>query len=162
MLVLKPTIRFWIMKNLVRFIIISLLFLVVVTLTVEWRLKGILGFLALYLLCLSAWHYIVLNSVSFIIDVEQIIIKRGVLNRTTHYMEMYRIYDYQKTQNLMEAAFGLMRITILSRDASHHKCMFFGINNDENVVPLIRERVETEKQRKNIVEFNNPYGMNLN
>ncbi|MDR2233701.1 MAG: PH domain-containing protein [Tannerella sp.] len=107
------------------------------------------------------WNYLVLRNISYIINNEQIILKRGVFNRTTNYMELYRVYDYQKKQSIMETTLGLMNIIVLSRDMSNQKVIFMGISNDDNVIPFIRERVEIEKQRKHIVEFNNPYSGSL-
>jgi hypothetical protein len=140
------------------FVFISLLFLSVWIFPIEWYLKYFLGIVAMTLVMTAGWNYVVLRNISYIIDIEQIIIKRGVLNRTTNYMELYRVYDYQKKHNIIEAAFGLMNIVLFSRDISNPKVVFFGIQNNDDVIPLIRSRVETEKQRKHIVEFNNPSG----
>lgn len=116
-----------------------------------------LGLLAFVMLANMMWSYVVLYNISYIIEQEQIIVKRGVFIKTTNYMEMYRIYDFQKRQNIIEAAIGIMSITLLSRDLTNPTVKFIGIMNDDSVIPLIRDRVETEKQRKHIVEFNNPY-----
>jgi len=104
------------------------------------------------------WNYVVLRCITYIIDIEQIIIRHGVFNRYTNYMELYRVYDYQKRQNVIEGVFGLMNLVLLSRDVSHPKIVFLGLANNDDMIPLIRSRVETEKKRKNIVEFNNPFG----
>jgi hypothetical protein len=116
-----------------------------------------LGLLALIMLANMMWSYAVLYNISYIIEQEQIIVKRGVFIKTVNYMEMYRIYDFRKRQNIIEAAFGIMHITLFSRDLSDPIVKFVGIMNDDNVIPLIRSRVESEKQRKHIVEFNNSY-----
>jgi len=117
------------------------------------------GTFAMVMVFNAMWSYIVLYNITYMIAIEQIIIKRGVFRRTTNYMEMYRIYDYRKRQNVVEAAFGLMNIDLFSRDMSNPLVTFIGINNSDDVIPVIRDRVETEKRRKNIVEFNNPYGL---
>ena len=158
MITLQPTLRYWLMTNALWVIVISLLFLTVLILRLEWYLKYFLGIVAMTLVLLTGWNYLVLRNIYYIIDIEQIIIKRGVFNRTTDYMELYRVYDYQKSQNIIEAALGLMNVALLSRDLSNPKVIFMGIADDDNVIPLIRQRVETEKQRKNVVEFNNPFG----
>jgi uncharacterized membrane protein YdbT with pleckstrin-like domain len=149
------------MTNILWFVIIALLFSIVCAFALEWCLKAFLGVVTMLIVLVTFWNYLVLRNISYIINNEQIILKRGVFNRTTNYMELYRVYDYQKKQSIMETTLGLMNIIVLSRDMSNQKVIFMGISNDDNVIPFIRERVEIEKQRKHIVEFNNPYSGSL-
>jgi membrane protein YdbS with pleckstrin-like domain len=146
------------MTNLLWFVFIALLFLSVLLFRFEWYVSYFLGIIAMIIVMSCTWNCIVLNCISYTIDIEQIIIKRGVFSRTTNYMEMYRIYDFQKRQNIIEVAFGIMNVMLLSRDMSNSEVIFWGVTNSDDVIPLIRNRVETEKQKKKIVEFNNPYG----
>lgn len=157
MITLKPAFRYWLMTNLLWLIILSLLFAAANFISPGNYLLYCLGLLALVLLVNMMWSYMVLYNITYIIDSEQIIIKRGVFMKTTDYVEMYRIYDYQKRQNIIEVAFGLMNIVLLSRDLSTPQVKFTGINNSDDVIPVIRERVENEKQRKHVVELNNPH-----
>jgi len=158
MITLKPTFRYWLITNLMWILIISLLFLSAFLFRLEWYFSYFLGIVTMLMAMVSAWNFVVLRSISYIIDSEQLIVKRGVFNRTTNYMELYRVYDYQKKQNIIEVAFGIMNIVILSRDMSNPKVVLMGITNNDSVIPFIRDRVETEKQRKRIFEFNNPAG----
>ena len=160
MIILKPTFRYWLMTNLLWIITLSLLFAVSSCFPHGNYLIYGLGLLAFVLIANVLWSYVVLFNITYIIDIEQIIIKRGVFIKTTNYMEMYRIYDYQKTQNFFESIFGLMNVILQSRDLSNPCVKFIGLTNNDDVIPVIRARVETEKQRKNIVEFNNPYPLN--
>jgi hypothetical protein len=157
MITLKPTFRYWLMTNFLRLIILSLLFAVACFMPQENHLMYALGLLAFVMLANMMWSYVVLYNIAYIIEGEQIIVKRGVFIKTTNYMEMYRIYDFQKQQNIIEVVLGIMNITLLSRDLTNPAIKFSGITNDDSVIPLIRGRVEAEKQRKNIVEFNNPH-----
>jgi hypothetical protein len=122
-------------------------------------LMYLLGLLALVMLFNAMWSYVVLYNIIYIIEMEQIIIKHGIFRRTTNFLELYRVYDYQKRQHIIEAIFGIMNVVILSRDLSNPAVKFIGISNNDDLIPLIRERVETQKLRKKIVEFNNPYGV---
>jgi len=156
MITLKPTFRYWLLTNLAWLVILSLLSLIVVFFALPFLLRLLLGGLSIVILFGISWNYLVLYNITYIIETEQIIIKHGVFHRVTDYLEMYRIYDYQKTQNILEIAFGLMNIVLITRDSSHTHVIFRGIMNKDDVIPVIRERVETEKQRKKIIEFNNP------
>ena len=156
MITLKPTFRYWLLTNLVWLLFLTLLFLVVTFLELPYLLRFLSGCLFVVFVLIVAWNYLVLYHITYIIETEQIIIKHGVFHRVTDYLEMYRIYDYQKKCNIIEAALGLMNIVLITRDAGHPHVVFRGITNSDDVIPIIRERVETEKQRKRIVEFNNP------
>jgi len=156
MITLKPTFRYWLLTNLAWLVILSLLFLIVIFWELPFLLRMLSGCLFIVVVFGVSWNYLVLYNITYIIETEQIIIKHGVFHRVTDYLEMYRIYDYQKTQNLFEIAFGLMNVVLITRDAGHPQVVFRGITNSDDVIPVIRERVETEKQRKRIVEFNNP------
>jgi membrane protein YdbS with pleckstrin-like domain len=156
MITLKPTIRYWIMTNFFWLLLLSLLFLTRYFVPAPRYVMSFAGLFSLVLLYNIIWSYIVLYNISYIIDMEQIIVKSGVLRRTTDYAEMYRIYDFQKRQNLIEAVLGLMNIVLFSRDMSSPVIKLVGISDNDDIIPLIRSRVEREKQRKHIVEFNNP------
>jgi membrane protein YdbS with pleckstrin-like domain len=156
MITLKPTIRYWVMTNFLWLLVLSLLFLAGHFFPAPRYVMYLAGLFAIVLLFTLMWSYVILYNITYIIDMEQIIVKHGVFRRTTDYMEMYRIYDFQKRQNLIEAAFGLMNVVLFSRDMSSPMIKFVGITDSDDVIPVIRNRVEQEKQRKHIVEFNNP------
>jgi hypothetical protein len=155
MIRLQPTFRYWVMSNFLWFVLLSLL-CSAVFLNMAWYVSYVIGCIVLLILCRLGWHLIVLRHIEYVIDEEQVIMRHGVFRRITNYMEMYRIFDYQKRQNIVEALFGVMNVILLSRDLSNPKTVLFGIRNDDSVIPLIRNRVETQKARKGIYEFNNP------
>jgi uncharacterized membrane protein YdbT with pleckstrin-like domain len=155
MITLKPTFRYWLLTNLAWFAILSLLFILIIFWELPTLVRFLSGCLFIVVVFSVSWNYLVLYNITYIIETEQIIIKHGVFHRVTDYLEMYRIYDYRKTQNIIEVALGLMNVVLITRDSSHAHVTFRGIANSDDVIPVIRERVETEKQRKRIVEFNN-------
>lgn len=56
---------------------------------------------------------------SYTITSEQIIIKKGLMARTTHYIELYRVVDYEQQQNLLQLLFGIKTVFVLSRDRTN-------------------------------------------
>ena len=154
---LHPNMRYWFLMNFVHIILTVCLF-VFRTVFDEWGhyFRTIAGCAAMVIVCLMFWNIIVLMNIQYLIQDEQIVIKRGVLRKTVNYMEMYRIFDYQKKQNIIESVLGLMNVVILSRDLSNPQLLLFGIQNDDAIIPEIRRRVELQKKIKNIHEFNNP------
>jgi len=96
-----------------------------------------------------------LSKLRFIITSEQLIIQHGVLKRTSDYIELYRIVDFCESRDILEQMFGLKTVSIYSGDRTNPKLDIYGIKESLDVVALIRERVEYNKQRKGVYEITN-------
>ena len=70
-------------------------------------------------------------------------------------MELYRIVDFREHQSLLQQLFGLKTVSILSMDRSTPRLDIIGVRSCNDIVPLIRERVEYNKKRKGIYELTN-------
>ena len=81
--------------------------------------------------------------------------EHGVFTRKSDYLELYRIVDFNEHRTLPQQICGLKSVTIYSGDRSNPKLVITGVKNDLNLVSLIRERVEYNKQRKGIYEITN-------
>lgn len=150
---LRPSIRQYVIDQLPLFVVLVLLLVV----------GGLPGFpfegiaLALSLsssLCLL-YRFIYLRRIRYIIGSEQIVCEHGVFQCSTNYMEMYRIVDFAEHQSLMQQIFGLKTITVLSMDRSTPKLDMMGIEEKNGIVPIIRKRVEQNKQRRRVYEITN-------
>ena len=75
-----------------------------------------------------------LSKLQFIISSEQLIIQHGVFQRTSDYIELYRIVDFCEQRDIMEQLF---------------------VKEKVDVVGIIRERVEYNKQRRGVYEITN-------
>lgn len=153
---LRPSLRYWLIMNFPYFLMIVVLFFCGTLVSSAFYLREIIGVGILVLSFLMMWNIIVLMHVQFIIQEEQLIIKRGVLRRSTNFLEMYRVYDYEKKQNIIEVILGIMNVIILSRDLSSPKLVLYGVPNNDKLIPLIRQLVERQKELKQIYEINNP------
>lgn len=98
-----------------------------------------------------------LNKLRFIISSEQLIIQHGVFQRTSDYIELYRIVDFSENRDILEQMFGLKTVSIYSGDRTNPKLDIYGVKERLDVVTLIRERVEYNKQRKGVYEITNRY-----
>lgn len=107
-----------------------------------------LGFVLVY-------KWLLMKSIKWHITNEQIIYIRGVLNKQVNYIELYRVFDYREYQTFIEQLISTKKIIIFSGDKSHPKLSLFGINQKDDVVTLIRERVEINKQVKRVYEISN-------
>lgn len=96
-----------------------------------------------------------LNKLCFIISQEQLIIQHGIFQRTSDYIELYRIVDFSENRDILEQLFGLKTVSIYSGDRTNPKLDIYGVRERIDVVAIIRERVEYNKRRKGIYEITN-------
>ena len=98
-----------------------------------------------------------LSKLQYVISAEQLIIQQGVFHRTSDYIELYRIVDFSEQRDILEQFFGLKTISIYSGDRTNPKLDIFGVQEKVDVVGIIRERVEYNKQIKGVYEITNRY-----
>ena len=96
-----------------------------------------------------------LSKLQFIISAEQLIVQQGVFNRSSNYIELYRIVDFSESRDILEQLFGLKTVSIYSGDRTNPKLDIYGVKERLDVVSIIRERVEYNKRRKGIYEITN-------
>ena len=94
--------------------------------------------LSLYL----AYRLIYLKRIRYHIGSEQLTAAHGVFQRSTGYIELYRVVDFHEHQTL-------------SMDRTTPKLALIGLPKQTAIVELIRERVEFNKKRKGIYEITN-------
>lgn len=96
-----------------------------------------------------------LSKLQFIISAEQLIIQHGVFHRTSDYIELYRIVDFCEHRDILEQIFGLKTVSIYSGDRTNPKLDIYGVQEKVDVVGIVRERVEYNKQRRGVYEITN-------
>ena len=98
-----------------------------------------------------------LSKLQYVISAEQLIVQQGVFHRTSDYIELYRIVDFSEQRDILEQFFGLKTISIYSGDRTNPKLDICGVQEKVDLVGIIRERVEYNKQRKGVYEITNRY-----
>ena len=98
-----------------------------------------------------------LSKIQYVISAEQLIIQQGFFHRTSDYIELYRIVDFSEQRDILEQFFGLKTISIYSGDRTNPKLDICGVQEKVDVVGIIRERVEYNKQIKGVYEITNRY-----
>ena len=98
-----------------------------------------------------------LSKLQYVISAEQLIVQQGVFHRTSDYIELYRIVDFSAQRDILEQFFGLKTISIYSGDRTNPKLDICGVQEKVDVVGIIRERVEYNKQIKGVYEITNRY-----
>ena len=93
---------------------------------VPYPVAGVAVFFFLSLVLL--YRFIYLCRIHYHIGIEQLVCEQGVFVRKVDYMELYRIVDFQDLT---------------------------GMRRKDDIVPLIRGRVEYNKRKKGIYEITN-------
>ena len=99
--------------------------------------------------------FVYLRRMEYRINGEQLIMEHGVFTRKSDYLELYRIVDFNEHRTILQQICGLKTVTIYSGDRNNSKLPIIGLKNDLDLVSLIRERVEYNKQIKGIYEITN-------
>lgn len=110
---------------------------------------------AVLLTLLLFYRYLYLRRIRYRIGAEQLISEHGIVRRETDYMELYRIVDFQEHQSLLQQLCGLKTIIIFSMDRNTPRLELMGIRRSDDIVAVIRERVEYNKRKKGIYEITN-------
>ena len=105
----------------------------------------------LYLL----YQVLYIARMEYIITGDQLIILHGVISHSTDYMELYRVVDYQQHRSFFQQIMGMKTVVIYSGDRNTPVMNLIGMKEDIDVVGMIRERVEYNKQLKHIYEITN-------
>lgn len=150
---LRPHWSQYIISQGLAFIISCALFLVAEhdSITYKWPFV-VLGSI---MTCFMLYGCLYLHKLRYIITSEQLIIQRGVLTRTSDYIELYRVVDFSENRDILEQLFGLKTVWIFSGDRTNPKLDIYGIRENIDVVNIVRTRVEYNKRRKGIYEITN-------
>ena len=70
-------------------------------------------------------------------------------------MDLYRIVDFHEHQSLLQQLCGVKPGRILSMDRNTPSLDLIGIRRRNDIVAIIRERVEINKRKKGIYEITN-------
>lgn len=108
-------------------------------------------FVTLYL----SFRIVYLARIEYLITTDQLILLSGVVSHSTDYVELYRVIDYKQHQSAIQQLVGLKTVTIYSGDRNNPKVDLIGIKASEDVVSVIRTRVEYNKQLKGVYELTN-------
>lgn len=83
---------------------------------------------------------------------ERLIIKKGILTRTTDEIELYRVKDIRLVEPFLQRLVGLSVIEITSSDRSNPNLSLSGIKNGDELRNNLRNQVERLRTNKNVRE----------
>ena len=101
-------------------------------------------------------YYRFLNTLltTYTLTEERLIIKKGILMRTTTYTDLYRIIDYSDKCYIIEKMYGIKTVMIYTNDKNNPILILRGIKNASHLVSTIRKYVEELKIKRNVYEIN--------
>lgn len=103
------------------------------------------------------YRYLYLKTMVFVITEEQLKYQHGIFSCQRDFVELYRIVDYSEHRSFLQIVFGIKTVSIYSGDRTHPQLDLIGIDNKQDLITTLRERVELNKKRHNIHEFTNTH-----
>lgn len=117
--------------------------------------KGLLLWLSVAMSLVLAYRFIYLKRMIYRITDEQLIYEHGVITRSSDYVELYRVVDFAERSNLLQQLCGLKTVSVHSGDRTTPQLDIIGMGINDDLVTVIRGRVELNKRRKGIYEITN-------
>ena len=116
---------------------------------------GLLLWLSAAMSLILAYRFVYLKRMVYHITGEQLIYEHGVIIRSSDYVELYRVVDFAERSNLLQQLCGVKTVSVHSGDRTTPRLDIIGMDTNNDLVPVIRGRVELNKRRKGIYEITN-------
>lgn len=91
-------------------------------------------------------------STEYTVTDERILVKKGILSKSEHQLELYRVKDIQVEQPFMLGLHDLAHIELRTSDPTHPTFRLKAVPRDENLRDRIRNRVEQRRDEKDVRE----------
>jgi len=96
---------------------------------------------------LPIYRYLKTRFTIYSFSENRITLKKGILSQKIDETELYRVRDYSIYKPFLLRIFGLGNLEILTSDKTHPRIFFYAIKDCENVMTLLRNKVEEARQR---------------
>ena len=116
---------------------------------------GLLLWLSVVLSLALLYRFVYLKRMVYRITGEQLIYEHGIITRSSDYVELYRVVDFAERSNLLQQLCGVKTVSVHSGDRTTPRLDIIGMDMKNDLVPVIRGRVELNKRRKGIYEITN-------
>jgi uncharacterized membrane protein YdbT with pleckstrin-like domain len=91
--------------------------------------------------------------INYTLTTERLIIKKGILTRTTDEIELYRIKDIRLIEPILQRLVGLSIVEITSSDRSNPNVSLAGIKKGDELRNTMRNEVERLRTTKKVREI---------
>lgn len=121
-------------------------------------------YLKMYLLCglffwlvvpifIAIWHYLKVRTTVYEITTDRLRVRRGVLNRTTENMELYRIKDFTVEQPFVYRMAGVGNVVLVTSDKTLPTLRIEAVQDPDGIVDRLRLRVENLRRELGVRDF---------
>ncbi len=117
------------------------------------QLKNFWPFVSCLLVIPIPWalyRWLAVKTTTYQLTTERLIIERGILNKTTDTLELYRVRDLQVTQPFWIRLFGLENIHMITADTSTPVVILDCVPKDLGLPDQFRTQVEEARMRKRV------------
>jgi uncharacterized membrane protein YdbT with pleckstrin-like domain len=98
----------------------------------------------------AIWQYLVVKYQVYELTSQRLKMHRGVLNKKTDELELYRVKDTRFDQPFFLRLFGLGNIVIVSSDATTPDSMIPAVANGSDLREQLRTLVESRRDEKRV------------
>lgn len=105
------------------------------------------------ILVFMLWNFLSIKSQKYRLTNQRIIMQRGVLNKITDEVELYRVKDHRLEQPFFLRLFGLGNIVIITSDQLNHELVLSALKNAPELRESIRKLVEARRVARGVREL---------
>lgn len=117
--------------------------------------KGVLIILTVFFFLQLLYSFIYVRSIEYRITDQQIIVEQGVFKRSTDYMELFRVIDFNEHRSIMQQICALKTITIYAGDKNMSTLHILGVKNHFDIISELRSRIIYSRELFKIYEVTN-------
>ena len=109
--------------------------------------------LALLVFIYMLWQYLLISQQSYKLTNERLILTRGVLNKVTDELELYRVKDHRLENPLFLRFFGLGNIILITSDQLNREVRMIALKDSAKLKEALRRLVEDSRRLRNVREI---------
>lgn len=98
------------------------------------------------------WNFLKIKNTSFKLTDERLIMRKGVFNKLTDQVELYRVKDIRLQEPFLLRIFGLGNIVLITSDKIYGEILLPYMRNPEDLKNNIRDIVEELREKRNVRE----------
>ncbi|MEM9535870.1 MAG: PH domain-containing protein [Cyanobacteria bacterium P01_E01_bin.45] len=118
-------------------------------------LLAIIAIVAIMQVLKLAWAWFAVGSTVYTLTEERFIVQRGVINRRTDTLELYRVTDVTVVEPLLTRLVGAGDVVLLSDDRTTPAVRVKAIYQPLQVMALIRKHSEAIRQQRRLLLVDN-------
>lgn len=117
--------------------------------------KLIISLVSVILMTYLLFKYVaIMMCTSWTVTDKSIVIRKGVLVKTTNETELFRVIDFAEKQNILQSIFNNTDLYVYSSDKTDPELCLFGITKDKQKFEEIKRRVKEQREINHIHETN--------